>query len=603
MNESAAETDPAATYSKVPLDSLSEQFLAEHRLGIGGTIEQFCTRFPDAKDRIMRDFPKMLELEQAFQEQVHKLPAFPAEIGKYQLEEEIGRGGMGVVFASTHPSLGTELAIKLLPVGPFSDDRSIHRFHAEARACAMMDHPNIVPVYDYGIENDFAYFVMRRIRGLSLAEIVANGSHGSPMRGRKLSQIGIQAAEALQYAHDQGIIHRDVKPANMMLEEDGRLWLTDFGLAKIREDCPAIQDKVDLTMSGELLGTARYMAPERFSGICTSVCDIYGLGLTLYELAAGSRVWAEIADLSSTIARPALPAIHELRPNVPESLSRIIMKACTFRPEDRYQTVAEMCHVLTRFSHGSPKADRRKSRNSSRKRWLRKDFLIVAGSIACLLAASCFYWGMLELRKARKASSRENIAVLAEEINKLGWSDLMVSVLNAESRETRETLVATGKEFLKREGLVPANHEDPASEQAASILAVLEDYIENGIDDQELQQVKEKPVMIWASMPGVISQISMSGLSTETKKTGILVLNTMMKLSAARELDDDQKLAYTTAFDRLTEQSSEGEHGAVYKDEDLVNFIKEIAKIKLPLYLEPPEYFLTPEKFEAANRN
>ena len=306
-----------------PQHSLSELFLHEHRLGLVDDIQAFCERFPEELERIEREFPQLLELEYAFRQRNQDKPNIPEFIGKYLLGEEIGRGGMGYVHAALHPELEIDLAIKLLPVEGVYPKRRLQRFHAEAQACAVMDHANIVPVYDYGLEGKFAYFVMRRIHGRSLAEIVKSPRE---FDWKEITSIALQAASALDYAHTHGTIHRDVKPANLMLEESGKLWLGDFGVAKLGEDHSGVRTQTELTMTGELVGTARYMAPERLSGISTPLCDIYGLGLTLYELAAGRRVWADIEGLATLTERPALPDVREINSQIPSELSKIIMK-------------------------------------------------------------------------------------------------------------------------------------------------------------------------------------------------------------------------------------------------------------------------------------
>ncbi len=160
-----------------------------------------------------------------------------------------------------------------------------------------MNHPNIVQIYDYGTQDDYLYIVMHRVRGLDLAKIISglsdekqrSGNKNLAMDWRMIAQIGTQVASAIGHAHEKGMIHRDIKPANLMMETNGHTWVTDFGLVKVA------QVDQSLSRTGDLIGTPRYMAPEQLRGISDARSDIYGLGITLYELATGQRAWDELS--------------------------------------------------------------------------------------------------------------------------------------------------------------------------------------------------------------------------------------------------------------------------------------------------------------------
>jgi len=248
--------------------------------------------------------------------------AITGTLGDFRLIREVGRGGMGVVYEAEQISLGRQVALKVLPFAGTMDPRQLQRFQNEARAAACLHHTNIVPVYYVGCERGVHFYAMQLIEGSTLARVIAdlstkaaprlsgNGDRtvaytplpdgaGSPdtrpIAGlstvsstkdgvffRTVAQLGIQAAEALDHAHQMGIIHRDVKPANLMVDAAGRLWVTDFGLAQVLSE-------TRMTMTGDLVGTLRYMSPEQALAkrvVVDHRTDIYSLGLTLYELLA-----------------------------------------------------------------------------------------------------------------------------------------------------------------------------------------------------------------------------------------------------------------------------------------------------------------------------
>ena len=528
--------------------SLSEQFLLEHRLGVGDSIEDFCARYPESREHIERDFPQLLELELAYQQRGDSKPAIPSKIGKYSLEYEIGRGGMGIVYAATHPDLRTDLALKVLPVG-IRNRRNLIRFRAEARACAVMDHSHIVPVYDFGLEANFAYFVMRRIDGPSLAEVVAQGTEDSKLSWEKIAEIGVQAADALHYAHSQGVIHRDVKPANMMLDETGKLWLSDFGLAKLREDHSQAPKKTELTMTGELVGTARYMAPERFSGICTQVCDVYGLGLSLYELAAGSRVWAEVEDIATFTEKPALPDVRKINPAVPESLARIVMKACSFSPDERYQSAEELSYVLNRFVHGSSKADRRSVRNSVRMRWLRKDVLIGASLSLVTLAIVGVIVVFSKVRQSSQASAEQIVATFEKQLVHPMQDENGGSIFESDDPGVRAAAV----EFVKALALKEIDaSEQERQEIGQAFESAMQDYVESGHRTYVSKLAVTYSGAVWSKIPALRLAVEESDLSPEWKEYGGLLLSALETEDARRELSETDQATFNSAYEKLT---------------------------------------------------
>ena len=212
--------------------------------------------------------------------------AFGQSFGDFEIEEEIGRGGMGIVYRARQLSLKRTVALKVLPLAATLDPRRLQRFHNEAQAAASLHHTNIVPVYFVGSERGVHFYAMQLIDGQTLAAVIhdqrrseskepvqepgaeptacttpaAAFSTAKPGRDaayfRKVAELGVQAAEALDHAHQMGVVHRDIKPANLMLDGRGTLWVTDFGLAQLQTDA-------GLTLTGDLVGTLRYMSPEQ----------------------------------------------------------------------------------------------------------------------------------------------------------------------------------------------------------------------------------------------------------------------------------------------------------------------------------------------------
>jgi eukaryotic-like serine/threonine-protein kinase len=267
-------------------------------------------------------------------------PTNPEKVGRYQIIERVGRGGMGVLFRGVDPVLDREVAIKLMLVD-FSDDEEQMRprFYREARAVARLQHRNIVTIFEFAEEGTTPYIVMEFLRGVPLSSRMA-----SPVPlslDQKLSIVS-QLCSALNYAHEQGVVHRDVKPANVFVLEDGTVKLLDFGIAKLTTST--------LTQKGDVLGSASYMSPEQVSG-SDSVdgrSDIFSAGVVLYELLAGRRPFqAESATTTIVkILHEAPTPLDEVAPGLPAPLVAAVSKALAKDPADRYATAGEFAKEL-----------------------------------------------------------------------------------------------------------------------------------------------------------------------------------------------------------------------------------------------------------------
>ncbi|MBC8112981.1 MAG: protein kinase, partial [Candidatus Saccharimonas sp.] len=316
-----------------------------------------------------------------------KSPVGELIMGDYTLIREIGRGGMGVVYEAVDRKLHRRAAVKVLTLNASNDPRLAARFHHEARIVARLNHPNIVTVYGSGEHEGTHYIAFQLVEGRSLDLFLANPhlideaaaansgrvardrmkgdrSHAaehpadrtspgsSTLRWRWIADVGRQAAAALQHAHETVVIHRDVKPSNLIVEEGGQLWVTDFGLAHV-------SDMSHLTAAGDLLGTLRYMSPEQATGqrgVLDRRTDIYSLGITLYELAAGRAAFAteDRAALLKIILFESPKPIQRVVPGIPRDLATIIGKAIAKLPSERYSTSKAMENDLRRFLNGIP---------------------------------------------------------------------------------------------------------------------------------------------------------------------------------------------------------------------------------------------------------
>jgi len=259
-------------------------------------------------------------------------------IGQYRLIEQIGQGGMAAVYRGYQSALNRYVAVKVLPTHLLQQSDFLRRFRQEATAVASLRHPNILAVYDFGQEDEFAYIVMEFVHGGTLKDRL-----GQALNPSLACRITAQIARALDYAHQQGIIHRDVKPANILMPTDDWALLSDFGIAKI------VESPVAYTQPGVGIGTPEYMSPEQGQGLpVDGRSDIYSLGVVLYEMVTGSAPFSADTPLSVVlkhISEPP-PRPRSLSPNVPEPLERIILRAMAKRPEDRFQTAGEMAAAL-----------------------------------------------------------------------------------------------------------------------------------------------------------------------------------------------------------------------------------------------------------------
>ena len=256
--------------------------------------------------------------------------------GRYTLTERIAAGGMGEVWAATDTVLGRTVAVKLLHPALSQESDFVERFRAEARHTASLHHPNIATVFDYGEDDGTAYLVMELIVGQPLSQIIADRA---PLSPQETASILVQAATALEAAHQGGVVHRDIKPANILITPDGTAKLTDFGIARAIDAAP-------LTQTGQVLGTAQYLSPEQALGhSATASSDIYSLGVVGYEMLTGERPFD-----SGTAVATALAHVNQAPPplpvTIPTGVRDVIGAALAKDPADRPASAAAMAAAL-----------------------------------------------------------------------------------------------------------------------------------------------------------------------------------------------------------------------------------------------------------------
>ena len=330
--------------------------------------------------------------------------------GYYHILDRIGQGGMGTVYRALDRKAGREVAVKFISPAIAQDEVFLNRFRREVKAVARLHHPHIVPVLDYGEQHGYAYLVMPLLEVGTLMDQLARGPVALELGARVMDQV----ASALTHAHRHGIVHRDVKPSNILLDRDHDARLSDFGMAQFHDA------SVSLTGSG-LIGTPAYMAPEQArGGPVDARCDQYALGVVLFYLATGSLPFTANSHMEYLLkhVNEPFPAARARNPRVPESVERVIFRATAKNPDDRFGSVSEMNHALHAaiahardpVGHEAPTIELRPAasavpeRPAPRRRW--RPFRVAAAAAAGLLlilAVPVFASGLLEL--LQRASS------------------------------------------------------------------------------------------------------------------------------------------------------------------------------------------------------
>ncbi len=409
-------------------DEVAEEFAERCRRGESPSITEFEMRFPEHAEKIKRLLPTVAMMEQLkrnARSEKPSEPSTPERLGEFRVIRELGRGGMGIVYEAVQESLDRHVALKVIH-HVHLDVKRLQRFQRESRAIAQLHHTHIVPIFGVGEHEGLPYYVMQYIEGNGLDALLDGWRReGSPRKAHHwqfVARVGEQAAEALQYAHEQGVLHRDIKPANLLIDKNDGVWITDFGLAKL-----AGQD--DLTASGDVVGTLRYLAPESLHGECDARSDVYSLGLTLYELLTLSPPFGEVSRsaLLRQVSEGQPKQPRKLDASIPRDLETIVLKAIAREPRHRYATAGALAEDLRRYLDDRPIQARRVTTFERVWRWGRRNpataSMAAAAGVALFLAAvagwTAYMGSVGELeREERRRGAAEIATKQAEEATK-----------------------------------------------------------------------------------------------------------------------------------------------------------------------------------------
>jgi serine/threonine protein kinase/lipoprotein NlpI len=507
MMESREPKSTTASHSLLAdvVDEITQQLNA----GECVSIDEYLTRYPEIADPLARVFETLTLVRQpvvdskAIDSSIDS--PLQGKLGDFRILREIGRGGMGVVYEAEQISLSRRMALKVLPFASVLDDRHLQRFKREAQAAAHLKHPNIVGVHSVGCERGVHFYAMEYIEGQTLEQVIrelkasvqsgeldgpvdsamsrelkaeAIGQSTNPSGGggpsadspdqptvtspadtrpethaaistvdsihsRKffhtVAQLGIQAARALDYAHEMGIVHRDIKPSNLIVDAQGKLSITDFGLAMTQTDA-------DLTMTGDVVGTLRYMSPEQLSGqhvILDYRTDVYSLGATLYELLTLRPAFDgnNRHDLMQQVAEEEPPGPCQVNRSIPKELETIALKAMAKEPQDRYASCGNLVDDLERFVQDRPILAKPPTYLQRAGKWLRRHRPLAwtAGvAVVLFLCAGVVGLSISNALISRERNEKDNALVALEAA--LESSDTNLQKSQKQQKRTEENL-------------------------------------------------------------------------------------------------------------------------------------------------------------------
>ena len=408
----------SAELDQETIDKISENFAQAIRDGENPSIDRWVSRHEYGGEQLRELLTSVAMIEGLKASALQPVQPYgetapleaPTQLDDYQVVREIGRGGMGIVYEAIHESLGRRVAVKVLASHLTGDKTNLRRFQREATAAARLRHPNVVPVFGFGQCGSFHYYVMDFVDGESVSDWLRSGPElDDASRCRKVAEIGMKICGALQYAHSKDVLHRDIKPDNLLLDQQGEVWITDFGLAKLTR-------QQSMTQTGDLLGTPQYMAPECFEGQFDRRSEIYSVGLTLFEMLTNEPAIAgsNPADtmrkaMSGVTSRP-----RQRFPGIARDLETVIVKSLAIDRASRYVTAGEMRDDLHRFLNDRPVLARRIGWGERAMRWSRREpvlsSLIIATFSSLTMALVVAGIGYYQTRKALGSANQANAA-------------------------------------------------------------------------------------------------------------------------------------------------------------------------------------------------
>jgi hypothetical protein len=395
-------------------------------------------------------------------------------IGDYELLGKLGQGGMGVVYRARQASLDREVAIKFLAAGPWASNDFIERFRREARSAARMQHPNIVEIYEIGQHDTLNFFTMRLVRGSSLAQHLEGKGPIPPFETARMLRT---LAEALDYAHRLGFLHLDLKPGNILLDENGRALIADFGLAQRMDESFSVENE-------EVSGTPHYMAPEQAelkSRRLSPATDLWGLGAIMYEMLCANPPFSG-ANPQQTLSQVIYDTPAPLRrqcPNLPRDLEAICLKCLAKDPNERYGSAKALADDLGRFLDGHAVSVRQAGPIERFRRWTRREprvaglAVVVAVSLIAGIFATTMQWQRAEAARSQAESAR--IEAEASERRTRRSARMMAAMLNAQQdHASRQAQIDELMNWLERE--MPGDDHG----QAAQIVALANAIVDEG---------------------------------------------------------------------------------------------------------------------------
>ncbi|WP_197440278.1 serine/threonine-protein kinase [Polystyrenella longa] len=412
------------------------------------------------------------------------------QFGEYVIVSEIARGGMGIVYKAYQLKLNRLVALKMISQGEFANQQEVRRFQLEAEAAAHLDHPGIVPVYDVGEHDGRHYFTMGLVLGTSLSDSVTS----QLLSQIEIARIVMDIANAMSYAHSKGVIHRDLKPGNVLLDQKNDPRITDFGLAK------RIEEDSNLTVTGQILGTPSYMPPEQATGMAEEMgvtADVYSIGAILYAMLCGRPPFkssSSMATLKQVLEEEPIPP-RKFDSKISTDLETICLKCLEKNRTQRYQSAHELAEELKRFREGRPITARPISSLRRFRRWCGRN-QTVAGLIAAVVftmilgSGFSIYFGLLAEGRAESAIRNERIASEQSQLALEALTTIIFDVNSLlreipEAGEKRRKIVKEAIEKLEQVSAGFENSSTVTATQAAALINLADIYSRLGDESGE----------------------------------------------------------------------------------------------------------------------